>query len=153
MQEFYISSPFNNEELVYEKSKNVKDDYILIETKELISIYEKVNYRKTIFKYLTYIISNKANKMNIDGKSKGSFYFTKSRTELSINFSVDKRTIDNYNNLLVQADILYIIKSTYKWKDNNRIVNNFYGLMIDKEYIDNAYKNFVNKYKNNLERI
>jgi len=123
-----------------------KDYFSMISLEDLRDMYSEVNYRKEFFKYLFYIM----------GQRSVNTYFIKSRNAIAREIKSSKNTIIKYNEILVRYNILYIIQANYKWiKDNGDIVNmtNIYGLLKDKEYIDDSYDNFIKKHIKELEKI
>lgn len=122
-----IIDPFTGEN-IGEKKESVNNFYSVFDLSDIRKVLKDNGNKKSIFRYLFYILNFKA-------KNKDMYYFNMEREELTHNTKFDIRTIDDYNNILVENHILYIHKYEYKYTSTNKTVSNAYGLYEDKEKI------------------
>lgn len=147
----YTNSPFDNPKEKKETKKSVNNYFTPFDINKLVQAYKDNAYKKNIFKYLFCYLGWKVENVNNSGGSEELSFFLKDREEMSADSGVDVRTIDNYNNILMENEIIYIYKYDYKWSDNRKQLPNAYGLYKDKDYMEKNAKEFLDSNKNKIE--
>lgn len=117
--------------------KKVKNYYFTIDIEQVQNVLRQMNNKKKIFRYLFMYLGLKA-------KNNDLLYFMCTREELVNITKIDIRSIDKYNNVLSENNIIYVKKNVdYKWSDTKNTVSNGYGLYKDKNEIDSSYGKFI----------
>lgn len=153
-----------NEETIKEEIENTFDSgthledrtytnyFTTFDLNTFINVYEKNGYKKSIFQYLFSYLGEKAyNPNNKDGKE--CYFFQRDRESLANGANIDVRTLDDYNKLLMENKIIYVIKYDEKWKSEDgysKQVNNIYGLYKDKDTLEEEKEKFIAENKDKL---
>ena len=104
------------------------------------------NGYKTIFKYLSnYFYKVTHNEMSTDDSE--LYYFNADRESLAKDCELSVRSIDKYNDILVNNEIIYIHKYDYKYTDSNKQVPNAYGLYKNKDKIESYCNQYIDEHK------
>lgn len=107
------------------------------------------NGYKTIFKYLSnYFYKVTHNEMSADDSE--LYYFNADRESLAKDCELSVRSIDKYNDILVNNEIIYIHKHDYKYTDSNKQVPNAYGLYKNKDKIDEKCNEYISGLKDGV---
>lgn len=107
------------------------------------------NGYKTIFKYLSnYFYKVTHNEMSADDSE--LYYFNADRESLAKDCELSVRSIDKYNDILVNNEIIYIHKHDYKYTDSNKQVPNAYGLYKNKDKIDEKCNEYISGLKDEV---
>ena len=107
------------------------------------------NGYKTIFKYLSnYFYKITHNEMSADDSE--LYYFNADRESLAKDCELSVRSIDKYNDILVNNEIIYIHKHDYKYTDSNKQVPNAYGLYKNKDKIDEKCNEYISGLKDGV---
>lgn len=126
--------------------------YTQFELDYFIKAYSECNNSKPLFQYLFFYIGKKAsNYHNKDGHE--CYYFQGDRDTLATESGINKGTIDDYNNLLMDNKIIYVIKYDYKWKNDDgytKQVNNIYGLYENKDTLEEEKEKFIKENNDKL---
>lgn len=128
------ANPFDSNVKGEEKVKNY---YFTIDIEQVRNVLRQMNNKKKVFRYLFMYLGLKA-------KNNDLLYFMCTREELANITKIDIRSIDTYNNVLSENNIIYVKKNVdYKWSDTKNTVSNGYGLYKDKNEIDSSYGKFI----------
>jgi hypothetical protein len=117
--------------------EKVKNYYFTIDIEQVQNVLRQMNNKKKIFRYLFMYLGLKA-------KNNDLLYFMCTREELVNITKIDIRSIDKYNKVLSENNIIYVKKNVdYKWSDTKNTVSNGYGLYKDKNEIDSSYGKYI----------
>ena len=104
------------------------------------------NGYKTIFKYLSnYFYKVTHNEMSADDSE--LYYFNADRESLAKDCELSVRSIDKYNDILVNNEIIYIHKYNYKYCDSGKQLTNAYGLYKNKDEIEKRCNQYLDGLK------
>lgn len=146
----YTNSPFDNPKEKKETKRKVNNYFTPFDINKLVQAYKDNDYKKRIFKYLLCYLGWKVENVNNPGESQELSFFLKSREDMSEDSEIDVRTIDNYNDILMKNEIIYIYKYNHKWSDSGKQLPNANGLFKDKDYIEKKAKEFLDSNKNEI---
>lgn len=120
--------PFTNE-VTGTLKKNVKNYFYTIDLDQLQKVLEDNKNNKSIIRYYFMYLNLKA-----ENKKDGNelYFFMKTREELESITKFSVRSIDKYNNILVDNKLIYIVKyDDYKYSDTKRTVSNLCAIGIN----------------------
>lgn len=128
-------NPFTGESNGTEKV-NVNNFYITLQLEQIQNVLKDNGNKKSILKYMIQYFNLKAN-------NKDLYYFNMERSQIGYECELDIRTIDRYNNILTNNEIIYIYKYDYKYSDSQKTISNAYGLNKDKDKIESECEKFI----------
>ena len=135
------------EGMVEEYSKD--NPYTVFPIDSFRQVLKDCHNKKTIFKYL----SNYFYKLTHNEKSADNselYYFNADRESLAKDCELSVHSIDKYNDILVDNEIIYIHKHDYKYTDSNKQVPNAYGLYKNKDKIDEKCNEYISGLKDGV---
>ena len=133
--------------MVEEYSKD--NPFTIYEVDAFKQALKDCNGYKTIFKYLSnYFYKVTHNEMSADDSE--LYYFNADRKSLAKDCELSVHSIDKYNDILVNNEIIYIHKHDYKYTDSNKQVPNAYGLYKNKDKIDEKCNEYISGLKDGV---
>jgi len=136
--------PFDYEPTGEFETIEVNNFFVIIGLDKIQQCIKDNNGKNNILKYLICFLQLRS--MNDD-----MYFFMDSREEIAEFCNMDIRTIDKYNKILSDNNIIYIKKSEYKYKNTGKQLTNLYGLFDHKDIIDNQYESYINENMKDLE--
>ena len=132
------------EGMVEEYSKD--NPFTIYEVDAFTQALKDNNGYKTIFKYLSnYFYKVTHNEMSADDSE--LYYFNADRESLAKDCELSVRSIDKYNDILVNNEIIYIHKYNYKYCDSGKQLTNAYGLYKNKDEIEKRCNQYLDGLK------
>lgn len=117
--------------------------FVTLDAKDLRQALKDCGNKKFIFYYLSCYL-------DLYTHNDDKFYFPATREDIAEKSGLDIRSIDKYNEILMNNHIIYYVRYNYKWKDSNKQVNNIYGLYKNKSVLDSEKEKFLKNYKDSI---
>lgn len=117
--------------------------FVTLDAKDLRQALKDCGNKKIIFYYLSCYL-------DLYTHNDDKFYFPATREDIAEKSGLDIRSIDKYNEILMNNHIIYYVRYNYKWKDSNKQVNNIYGLYKNKSVLDSEKEKFLKNYKDSI---
>lgn len=78
------------------------------------------------------------------------YYFLMGREQLANECNLDVRSIDKYNEILMNDNIIYYVRYDYKYLNSHKQVNNMYGLYENRVELDKEKDKFLKEHKDDI---